>query len=445
MDPHRTTGACGRRCAAAWRLSTGLEGLSQGALVEGCCRGQAGRFDSARRVRCLGERDLGGRSRILEGGSGDAARAERRWRGQHELLDRRQGLVRSLQDYRADASAARRMGRRPSELPGARLFRAVEEYAVQAADRTERGNAYGNDGKEPHAILPRTDGFSRRGKAACVEINRQTGELETAMPARWAGILLSQVVPANAGPITTGVNCLQTALPQYPMGRGVWFPACAGTTLHWWTLTLQDWLTLKPPQRHALNHVIRALFKDQRRARSCRQDILLEIGEVGAFPDRQRGCGSFFVGERRIAMEIRSRIVKRRVAKRQEARDVPVAQHRFVGIDIDREIEEIRNHRNRLAVAWQPSGLQNIDAFDDQDIRPVDLDPFIGNDVVGQMRIDRRTHRPPPRLVVAHKRQQRRHIGALRKTFFLYLARALEHGVRIQKTVAATPLVLRTL
>jgi len=38
-------------------------------------------------------------------------------------------------------------------------FRAVEEYALQAADRTERGNAHGDDGKEPHAFFRELMGF----------------------------------------------------------------------------------------------------------------------------------------------------------------------------------------------------------------------------------------------------------------------------------------------
>jgi len=40
-------GARGRQCTAAWRLPARLQGLGQGALAEGCPRGQAGGFDSA--------------------------------------------------------------------------------------------------------------------------------------------------------------------------------------------------------------------------------------------------------------------------------------------------------------------------------------------------------------------------------------------------------------
>ena len=60
--------------------------------------------------------------------------------------------------------------------------------------------------------------------------------------------------------------------------------------------------------------------------------------------------------------------------KRQEAPHIPFAQHRLVGVDIDREIEEVGDNGHRLAVARQPAGLQHVDALDDQDVGLVDLD-----------------------------------------------------------------------
>src|SRR5579864_5596443 len=159
-----------RESAAARRLPARLQGIGQGALAEGRSGEQAGRSDSARRVRRLGNRDLGFRPGILKAKSADAARPQRRRGGFAELLERRQGAIRSRQDHRADAAASCRMGRRPSELSGARLFRTAEEYAVQTADRIVRRHAYGDAGEEPHAVLPRADGLPRRGKAARPEI-----------------------------------------------------------------------------------------------------------------------------------------------------------------------------------------------------------------------------------------------------------------------------------
>jgi putative hemolysin len=71
---------------------------------------------------------------------------------------------------------------------------------------------------------------------------------------------------------------------------------------------------LQPPQRHRFDHVIGALFQDQRRARTCRQDVILKIGAIGPFPDRQRGCCSLVIRQQRVAMEIRPRIEEGRVA-----------------------------------------------------------------------------------------------------------------------------------
>src|SRR6266480_856339 len=156
---------------------------------------------------------------------------------------------------------------------------------------------------------------------------------------------------------------------------------------------IDSW-ALKPPQRHRLYLVVRALLEDQRCARAGRQNVVLEIGEVGAFP--YRGCGSdrLFVGQRRITMEVGLRIVEGGVAQRQPAPHVPFAQHCLVGVDIDGEIEEIGNDGYRLAVTRQPSGLQHIDALDDQNVGLVDLLPLVRNDVPTQMRIDRRAHTP---------------------------------------------------
>src|SRR6516164_11066749 len=108
--------------------------------------------------------------------------------------------------------------------------------------------------------------------------------------------------------------------------------------------------------------MVGALFQDQGRARPGWQNVVFEVGEVGTLPDRGSGRDRFLVGKQRIAMKIGSWIVERRVAKGEKACDIPVAQHRFLGVDIDREIEEVGNHSYRLAVTRKPAGLQNVDA-----------------------------------------------------------------------------------
>ena len=77
----------------------------------------------------------------------------------------------------------------------------------------------------------------------------------------------------------------------------------------------------------------------------------------------------------------------------------------LVGIDIDREVEEIRDERHDLAVLRQFARLQHVDAFEDQDVRPVDGDELAGHDVIGQVRIDRRADiGAAPDLIADRKR-----------------------------------------
>ena len=59
----------------------------------------------------------------------------------------------------------------------------------------------------------------------------------------------------------------------------------------------------------------------------------------------------------------------------------------------------------------------------------------VRHDVVDQMRINRRAHRPAAGLDVGEERQQHRQIVALGKALFLHQALPLEHGIGKQKTV----------
>jgi hypothetical protein len=178
-----------------------------------------------------------------------------------------------------------------------------------------------------------------------------------------------------------------------------------------------------------------ALRQDQIGALPRRQNVFVQIDEVDAIPDRGRGGGRLFVGEPRIAVEVGFRVGERRAAQRQEAADIPRQQHVLLGVEINREIEKVGDERHRLAVLGQAPGLQHIEAFDDQNVRPVDLDPLVRDDVVDQMRIDRRSHRAASRLDVGEEAQQRRQVVAFRKALFLHQPFTVEHGIGIKKAV----------
>ncbi len=98
-------------------------------------------------------------------------------------------------------------------------------------------------------------------------------------------------------------------------------------------------------------------------------------------------------GDFGIAPEIGQGIAERGVAQAQEAVHVPAVQVVLVGVDIDREIEEIGHERNRHAVLRHAGRLEDVEALDDEDVRPVDHLLLARHHVVDQVRVERRAAR----------------------------------------------------
>src|SRR5260370_18494473 len=96
--------------------------------------------------------------------------------------------------------------------------------------------------------------------------------------------------------------------------------------------------------------MIRALFQDQRRARPGRQDIILEIGEVRAFPDRQRSGGCFPVPQRRLAVKKRNRNRGSRNPPPPETPNVPSPPPPIPRIKIYREKQKIQPKPHTLCI-----------------------------------------------------------------------------------------------
>jgi hypothetical protein len=92
----------------------------------------------------------------------------------------------------------------------------------------------------------------------------------------------------------------------------------------------------------------------------------------------------------------------------------------FVGVDIDRKVEEVRQERHDLAVAGQLARLQHVDAFEDQDVRPVDGRKRARHDVIGQVRIERRLDGPLAGLYARQEPKQRAYIIAIGKSLALH-------------------------
>src|SRR5690606_1659833 len=104
----------------------------------------------------------------------------------------------------------------------------------------------------------------------------------------------------------------------------------------------------KLPQGDIADAVIVALAQNGLRALARRQDVLAQIGKVDRSPDRIGRAHGFLVAQMRVTMKIGFRVLERRAAQAQETLDVPAADRFLVGIEIDREIEKIRNERLRL-------------------------------------------------------------------------------------------------
>jgi hypothetical protein len=134
-------------------------------------------------------------------------------------------------------------------------------------------------------------------------------------------------------------------------------------------------------------------------------------------------------------MKVRHRIAERGRAQREKAIDIPLAQHVLVGVEIDREVEEVGHERDGLAILGRATGLQHVQPLDDQDVRMVDLDPLIGHHVVDEVRVDRCARRALPGLDVGEEMQEPGEIVALRKALLLHQAFALQDRVGIEKTV----------
>src|SRR5262249_24379178 len=85
-------------------------------------------------------------------------------------------------------------------------------------------------------------------------------------------------------------------------------------------------LPSQPPQRHFFHEVALDLLQDQVGALARRQDVLAQIEEIDAPPDRRRGRDRLRVRQSRIAVKVRFRIAERGAAQSQKPIDVPALQ-----------------------------------------------------------------------------------------------------------------------
>src|SRR5690606_13758322 len=121
---------------------------------------------------------------------------------------------------------------------------------------------------------------------------------------------------------------------------------------------------LKLAQCYFLDQMISAFSKHQIRTWPRRENILAQVLQIDvrpkAFGNRQRRI----LRQLRIAMEEGFGVLERGFTQAHETVDVPLMDEILGSIDIDREIEEIRDKRNELAVLGKFACLKHVNAFE---------------------------------------------------------------------------------
>ena len=115
---------------------------------------------------------------------------------------------------------------------------------------------------------------------------------------------------------------------------------------------------LQLSQPHLIDRMVFALAQDEPGAGASGQNIVAQIDHVDPLPNPLCGPGGLRIGEPAIAMEVRTRVLKRGAAQVEKALDVPLADDGLVRIEVDREIEEIGYEEARTAGRGGLASLQ---------------------------------------------------------------------------------------
>ncbi len=186
--------------------------------------------------------------------------------------------------------------------------------------------------------------------------------------------------------------------------------------------------------------MVLALDDDQGGPLPAWQDVLDEVGAVDRLPDGEGGRDRLVVGQRGIPVEVGIRVGERGGAQGEEPVDVPPFDVRHPRVDIDREVEEVAHGQARPAHGAHRGGAQDVEAFDDEDIGLTHDHSLAGDDVIGQVRIDRRRHFGPPTLDLGEEPQQCSPVVGLWKTLAVHEPSAPQLSVGQQEPVGGDEL-----
>jgi hypothetical protein len=128
-------------------------------------------------------------------------------------------------------------------------------------------------------------------------------------------------------------------------------------------------------------------------------------------------------------VEIRSRILEGRCPQGEETFDIPTLDLRRIGIDINREVEEVGDIRPAT------TALENVQALDDEDVGAGNDSFGPGNDVIGLVAVDRSDDPLDPRLELRNELDQPFSVITLRKSLPVHEPPFLENPVGMKKPV----------
>ena len=132
-------------------------------------------------------------------------------------------------------------------------------------------------------------------------------------------------------------------------------------------------------------------------------------------------------------MEVRAGLVEGHVAELDDPVQVPAHDVRLVGVDVDRQVEEVRD-RQRLARP-RPGRLEDVEPFEDEDVGAVDLDVRVGDDVVGDVVVDGRAYAVPAPLDRPEEVDEGVAVVGLGESLALHEPAPLQLRVRIEEPV----------
>ncbi|SLH43744.1 Uncharacterised protein [Mycobacteroides abscessus subsp. abscessus] len=127
-------------------------------------------------------------------------------------------------------------------------------------------------------------------------------------------------------------------------------------------------------------------------------------------------------------VEVRVGIGERGLAQREKALHIPLLDVFDTRVDIDGEVEQIRDHQPR-------TGLQHIESLDDENVGLADTVQLARHDVVGDVRIDRCAHLLGAGFHLGDEPQQFAAVVALRESFAVHDAAAGEFGGGIEESI----------